>query len=78
MSRTPERITARAFRRMSRRELLVLAPLAPLAALALPAARSSVIRAGLALGDRAGERMFRPAQLARPARPRLRDRSRER
>ena len=61
---SPDRIAARGFRRMSRRELLALAPLAPLAALALPDARSSIVRAGLALSDRAGEWMFRPAQLA--------------
>lgn len=65
MSRTPlEPISRRAFRRMSRRELLALAPLAPLAALALPDLRGSAVRAGLALSDRAGERIFRPAHLA--------------
>jgi DMSO/TMAO reductase YedYZ molybdopterin-dependent catalytic subunit len=65
MSRTSrERMTGRAFRRMSRRELLALAPLVPLAALALPEIRGSAIRTGLALTDRAGERMFRPAHLA--------------
>lgn len=64
MSRTPERITERAFRRMSRRELLALAPLASFAALAVPDVRGSVIRAGLALSDRAGEWMFRPTALA--------------
>jgi DMSO/TMAO reductase YedYZ molybdopterin-dependent catalytic subunit len=65
MSRSPaDRMTGRQFRRMSRRELLALAPLAPLAALALPDARNSAIRAGLALADRAGERMFRPTHLA--------------
>src|SRR5262245_26729183 len=65
MNRTvPERMTERAFRRMSRRELLALAPLAPLAALALPQIRSSAVRAGLALSDRAGEWMFRRSHLA--------------
>jgi DMSO/TMAO reductase YedYZ molybdopterin-dependent catalytic subunit len=65
MSSTPrDRITERAYRRMSRRELLTLAPLAPLAALALPDVRDSAIRAGLALSDRAGEWMFRPTHLA--------------
>src|SRR5262245_29545718 len=65
MSRTPlEPISRRAFRRMSRRELLALAPLAPLAALGIPDVRGSVVRAGLALSDRAGERIFRPTHLA--------------
>lgn len=64
MSTPTERIGERAFRRMSRRELLALAPLAPLAALAVPDVRSSVVRAGLTLSDRAGELMFRPTQLA--------------
>ena len=61
---TPERISGRAFRRMSRRELLALAPLAPLAALAAPDLRGSLLRAGLALSDRASEWTFRPSQLA--------------
>ena len=61
---SPDRLSAQAFRRMSRRQLLALAPLAPLAALALPDLRSTVVRAGLALSDRAGEWMFRPTQLA--------------
>jgi DMSO/TMAO reductase YedYZ molybdopterin-dependent catalytic subunit len=56
--------TERDFRRMSRRELLTLAPLAPLAALALPDIRGSAIRAGLALSDRTGEWMFRPTHPA--------------
>jgi len=61
---TSDRLTPRAFRRMSRRELLALAPLAPLAALAFSDTRSSIVRAGLALSDGAGEWMFRPRQLA--------------
>src|SRR5690349_19391083 len=64
MSTPTDRLSERAFRRMSRRELLALAPLAPLAALAVPGVRDSVVRAGLALTDRAGGLMFRPAQLA--------------
>src|SRR5262245_19108001 len=61
---SPDRITPRAFRRMSRRELLALAPLAPLAALAVPDLRGAIVRAGLSLSDRAGEWTFRPSQLA--------------
>jgi len=64
MSTSPGRITGRAFRRMSRRELLALAPLAPLAALAAPGIRGSVIRAGLSLSDRAGESAFSPERMA--------------
>jgi len=65
MSRTsPEPIAPRTFRRMTRRELLALAPLASLAALAAPNVRGSIVRAGLSLSDRAGEWMFRPSQLA--------------
>ena len=57
-------VHARTWRRMTRREILGLAPLSLLAAMAVPDAREPILRAGLAATDRAGEWLFRPSQLA--------------
>ena len=65
MDRTrPQSISERQWRRVSRRELLALAPLAALAAFAAPTIRETAIRRGLALTDRASEWQFQPTQLA--------------
>ena len=51
-------------RRITRRELLKLAPLAALGAFAHPRARETLLRHGLELSDRASEWAFDPAHLA--------------
>jgi DMSO/TMAO reductase YedYZ molybdopterin-dependent catalytic subunit len=51
-------------RQMTRRELLKLLPLATLGAAAIPGVNETLLKAGASLADRAGERLYRPANLA--------------
>src|SRR5258708_32859126 len=59
------RIDRRTFRKMSRRELLKLAPVAALGAFAIPALRTPLLRAGLETSDWISEKLFRTGHLAR-------------
>ena len=54
----------REFRRMTRRQLLALAPLAALGALAVPSWRERLLKSGLAFSDRVSADLFRPNRLA--------------
>jgi DMSO/TMAO reductase YedYZ molybdopterin-dependent catalytic subunit len=54
----------RAFRKMSRRELLKLAPVAALGAFAIPALRTPLLKAGLATSDWISGKLFRTGHLA--------------
>ncbi len=51
-------------RKLKRRELLKMLPLAALGAIAIPSVNEKLIKRGLALSDRAGEKIFRSSQLA--------------
>ena len=57
-------LSERRLRRLTRRQWLALAPAAALGALAYPAVRESVLKAGLALNDRVSEALFGPTRLA--------------
>jgi DMSO/TMAO reductase YedYZ molybdopterin-dependent catalytic subunit len=58
------RLTQREFGRMSRRELLPLAPLIALGAFAIPGWQQSLLKKGLSFSDWASARLFRRAHLA--------------
>jgi DMSO/TMAO reductase YedYZ molybdopterin-dependent catalytic subunit len=60
----PPPVDAAEFRRMSRRQLLALAPLAALGTLAFPRAREWLLKRGLAFSDWASAQLFDPARLA--------------
>lgn len=53
-----------AIRRMTRRELLKLAPLAALGAMALPSVSERLLKRGLQFSDSVSEKLFRAGQLA--------------
>ena len=57
-------VDRRTWRRMTRREVLALAPVSLLAAVAMPGTREPILRGGLAATDRAGEWLFRSSRLA--------------
>jgi DMSO/TMAO reductase YedYZ molybdopterin-dependent catalytic subunit len=58
------RMDRRAFRKLSRRELLKLAPVAALGAFAIPRLRTPLLKAGLATSDWISEKLFRTGHLA--------------
>jgi DMSO/TMAO reductase YedYZ molybdopterin-dependent catalytic subunit len=60
----PTVVSHRQWRRMTRRELLALAPLGVMAGFVIPEYAGPGIRKGLALADRASEWAFRPSQMA--------------
>src|SRR5882762_10808582 len=62
--RMSSRMDRRAFRKMSRRELLKLAPVAALGAFAIPRLRTPLLKAGLATSDWISEKLFRTGHLA--------------
>ena len=57
-------VDERTWRRLTRREVLALAPLSLLAGVAVPETRESLLRRGLDAADRAGAWFYRPSQLA--------------
>jgi len=58
------RMTRREFGRVSRRELLKVAPVIALGAFAIPAWQEALLKKGLAFSDWAAARLFRRAQMA--------------
>jgi DMSO/TMAO reductase YedYZ molybdopterin-dependent catalytic subunit len=60
----PRRLGEKELRRLSRRELLKLAPLAAIGAFAWPGANERLVRRGLAFSDRISEAFFDPARRA--------------
>ena len=58
------RMDRRVFRKMSRRELLKLAPVAALGAFAIPRLRTPLLKGGLATSDWISEKLFRTGHLA--------------
>jgi DMSO/TMAO reductase YedYZ molybdopterin-dependent catalytic subunit len=60
----PTVVTQRQWRRMTRRELLALAPLGVMAGFVVPEYADPAVRKGLSLADRSGEWIFRPSQMA--------------
>ena len=69
-----KRIDSRKFKRVTRRELLKLAPVLAIGAFAIPKLQEPLLKAGLGFSDWASARMFRPGHLAHNV-PRLRSRS---
>src|SRR6185369_4955344 len=60
----PRITTPDEYRRMTRRQLLALAPALSLGLLAVPAIRERVLSGGLALADRASESIYSAGQLS--------------